>query len=153
MRHAPSGRRRPSSEDDDLVRRDGGITGLATLLGPQAFVGILNDALPDAGIIKATPLHARYKPQMNLLMQYRLRTSGGEEALVYAKAYGPDAAPHLEKVRMKPGVPGPLGVGRLALEDPKIVAAVFPNNGRLKQLRRLVRARQDEGPPETRNST
>ncbi|WP_119070334.1 aminoglycoside phosphotransferase family protein [Rubrobacter indicoceani] len=131
-------------EDTDLVRRDAGIPGLGTLLDPAAFLAALQGALPEAGIVFAEPLYARYKPQMNVLVQYRIYTSDGGEAPVYAKAYGPDAAPHLDKARRKPGVAGLLGAGRFVLGDRNIVVCAFPNDGRLRQLKLLSRADEKE---------
>lgn len=127
-----------SPEDLDLVRRDAKLPGLTTVLDPQAFVQTLNAALPKAEIVSAIPLYARYKPQMNLLIQHEITTANGEKTTVYAKAYGPDAPPHLDKARRKPGaVSEALGAGRFVIEEEKLVVVPFPNDARLKQLRYL----------------
>lgn len=112
------------------------MLGLATLLDPEAFADRLRRELPETelGTIRATYL--RYKPGTDCLVSYRIE-AGGEEMRVHAKAHGPDAPDKLHKAQKKPGVPGPLGVGRLILEDLAIVVSFFPNDRDLKALPHL----------------
>lgn len=106
------------------------------MLDPEAFVARLRRELPEANPGTARNSYLRYKPGTSCLASYRIE-AGGEEIRVHAKAHGPDAADKLDKARKKPGVPGPLGIGRLVLEDLAIVVSFFPNDRDLKALPHL----------------
>lgn len=119
--------------DLDLVRRDTALPGLATLLDPDAFVAALRPSLPEACIERAQITYIRYKPGMNCLVAYQFEAAGGVVE-VYAKAHGPDAKVKLRKAHKWSSVPGPLGPGRIVLEDRAIVVSIFPNDSKLREL-------------------
>jgi aminoglycoside phosphotransferase len=126
-----------SPADRDLARRDAEIPGLATLLDPDAFAAALSAHLRHVEIESATPTYVRYKPGMNFLIEYELET-GGKRTLVYAKAHGPDAPVKLRNATRKPGVVGALGAAKLVLEELGVVVSFFPNDAKLKELKRLA---------------
>ncbi len=127
-----------SPADTDIVRRDPQVPGIATVLDPEAFAAALEKKLPNVELEFVKPTYVRYKPETSCLVSYALRSSGGVTARVYAKAHGPDAGIKLRKAREKPASAGPFGAGRLVLEEAGVVVSFFPNDGRLRALRRLA---------------
>ncbi len=125
-----------SRAEDDLVRRDGALRGLATLLDPDAFAEALGAEAPGADVRGAELTYLRYKPTLNCLAAYRLQLPE-TRLLVYAKAYGSDAAAKLHKLEERKSVPGPLGAGRIVLPGPRISVCAFPNDNKLPILARL----------------
>jgi Phosphotransferase enzyme family len=128
-----------SPHDADLVRRDPALPGLAILLDPEAFVAALRQSLPEANLGTAHITYVRYKPGMNCLVGCQLEVAGAVVE-VYAKAHGPDAAVKLRNAHKRPGLPGPLGPGRVVLEDDAIVVCTFPDDRKVKALPCLVDA-------------
>ncbi|HEX8229934.1 MAG TPA: phosphotransferase [Chloroflexia bacterium] len=125
-----------SPYDAEVVRRDRAIPGLATLLDAEAFAARLRQQAPQAEIGGVRPFYVRYKPGMNCLVAYKVQLPGGQID-IYAKAHGAGAADPLREAVEQPGIPGPLGPGRLAMKDLGIVVSVFPNDSKLEQLGRL----------------
>jgi aminoglycoside phosphotransferase (APT) family kinase protein len=124
-----------SAADADLASRDHGLPALATLLDADAFLEALRKALPETPFDRATPTYVRYKPGTNCLVAYRL--DGPETLEVYAKAHGVDAESKLHKASEQTHVEGALGAGRIALPGAGIVVSVFPNDAKLRSIRRL----------------
>lgn len=125
-----------SSANADLVRRDGALPGLATLLDPETFLARLRSAFPDADIAHVRPTYIRYKPATNCLVLYQADI-GGRTVQVHAKTFSADAPFKLEKARFKRRAPGVLGAGCAVLEDIGVVVYAFPNDPDLKALREL----------------
>ena len=126
--------------DAGLCRRDTALPGLAAVLDPDVLVSKLEPHLRgrEGEILSARPTYVRYKPGTNCLVSYRMRVAGAsEEIRLYAKVYGADAPAKLEKARERPGVPGPLGPGRVALPDFGGVVSFFPNDDKLRTLSQL----------------
>ena len=122
--------------DAAIVRRDPALPGLATLLDPVAFGDALRRALP--GLVLGPAKLVYVKPARNYLVGYRL-TVNGEPLNIYAKTYPQaSAAGKLAKARERPGITGPLGPGRLALDEIATVVSVYPNDDRVKALSLLV---------------
>jgi len=121
----------------DLVRRDPALPGLATLLDPEALVAALRRALPGVECGPAQIGYIKYKPGTNCLAAYKLAVAGGRVD-IHAKAFARGAAQKLGKARQNPGIPGPLGAGRIALEDELIVVSVFPNDRKVTALHRFT---------------
>ena len=132
-----------SSADRDLVRRDRAISGLATVLDPEAMVELLRTHLPQASIRDVEIHYVRYKPGVNCLVGYTLNTAEGNIDL-YAKAYGaasdgkhyklPDPCTHQPM----------LGAHSLIVEDLALTINVFPCDRRLGVLNKLHSAQSRE---------
>ncbi|MBI3966348.1 MAG: phosphotransferase [Chloroflexi bacterium] len=97
----------------------------------------LRPLLPEVELGSARIHYLRYKPRTSCLVGYRLEVAGTAVDL-YAKAYRPDAHDKLNKTKLRAGVPGPLGPGRLVLGDHALVLVVSPNDDELKALARLA---------------
>ena len=119
-------------EDYALMERDAALPGLRTVLDPGAFAEALQPYLP---VTKAEARYVRYKPGMNCLVAYHIE-SGGQAHAVYAKVHRPGDEAKVRKAQTRTGVPGTTGFGRLVLGGGVVVSA-FPNDGRLRALRRL----------------
>jgi len=118
-----------SPADSDLVERDVGLPGLATLLDPVAFVDAWRRHSGDAAVADAALTYLRYKPGTNCIAAYRIRSAQASRC-VYAKAFGADAADKLQKARGRlPGIVcGNLGIAAFA----------FPADAKLRTLSRLA---------------
>ena len=119
--------------DAAIARRDPHLPGLATLLDPEAFIEVLHRAAPGANLQSVHPVYAKYTPGTNCLIGYRCRVNGNDIP-IYAKAYPAGFVKKLIKAREKPGIAGPLGPGRLALDTLNTVVSVYPNDGKVKAL-------------------
>ena len=126
-----------SAAETNLVRRDAAIPGLATLLDPEAFIAALQPFVPGIALSGARLTYLRYKPGTNCLSAYRLDTDAGCLD-VYAKAHGPDALEKLAKAAGRKTAPGTVHAGLFVLKEPGMVVWFFPNDGKLRQLRRLA---------------
>ena len=125
------------SDDAELVRRDRNLPGLSTLLDPEAFLDALRPSLPKVDLQTGEITYLRYKPGTNMLAAYRLTTSD-VDAKVYAKAHRPSASVKLYKAMQRPSLRGPLGPGCIVLADRAIEIVVFPNDNKIRALRRLT---------------
>jgi aminoglycoside phosphotransferase (APT) family kinase protein len=128
-----------SSLDADLVRRDPTLPGLAIVLDPEAFVGALRRSLPDVDLGAARITYVKYKPGTVCLLGYRLVVAG-MAVDVYAKAYRTNTPEKLQKAHEQPGQPGPLGRGRIPLDDCQVVVSTFPNDAKVRTLSSLMKA-------------
>jgi hypothetical protein len=119
--------------DSEVVRRAPAIPGLGLLLDPESFVAALECALPgvDLGIAQIT--YVNYKPGVKCIVGYQLQL-GTATVELYAKAMRVDARSKLRRVRKHSAVQGPLGPGRMVLDDHAIAVFVFPNDRRVKAL-------------------
>jgi aminoglycoside phosphotransferase (APT) family kinase protein len=125
-----------SHADASLARRDGAIAGLALLLNPEAFVAELVPVWGRGGVDSAELSYVRYKPGTNCVAGYRIRT-GGRTLQIYAKAHASDAGVKLDKARVRDGVAGEAGPGRVVLEGRGVVVSVFPDDAKVRVLARL----------------
>ncbi|MFQ5686712.1 MAG: phosphotransferase [Candidatus Scalindua sp.] len=125
-----------STENAGLIQRDQKIPGLALLLDPDAFVDAIRPYIEEKGFFKATVTYIRYKPSTNCLVAYKLRIAE-ESIYIYAKAHGSDAAIHLKNAREKKCIPVRYGPGVICIDDMGIAISFFPNDSKLKTLRRL----------------
>jgi aminoglycoside phosphotransferase (APT) family kinase protein len=119
--------------DADLARRDRQLPGLAILLDPEALAARLRRALARDDLGPARVTYVKYHPGVKCLVGYQLPVAEAEVQL-YAVAHRPDACRELEKARTRPSVPGPLGSGRIVLEDCAVLVSLFPNDRKLKAL-------------------
>lgn len=126
----------PQSPEADLARRDGRLPGLEALLVGDRFAGLLRARLPELGVTRAERLYLRYKPRTNCLVAYRLATASGP-LLVHGKAHRADGVEKFGKARQRQAVEGPQGPGIVVWEDLGMVLSFFPNDAKLRSLRRL----------------
>ena len=129
--------------DADLARRDSAIPGLVTVLDPAAFVTALRRVAPVAGLGAAHIDYLRWKPHAYARATYRLDVAGAEVGLDVRACRPDDLASWLEDG--EPAlVPGPLGPGRIVLEQCAVLVTVFPNDLKLPELRHLTDPRERE---------
>ena len=119
--------------DAELVRRDAAIPGLATLLDPEQLVAQLREALPHAELGPAEITYLKYKPATNCLAAYRLQVAGGAVDL-HAKALRALSRGRMRRAACSDAAPGPLGPGRIVLEDDAIIVSTFPNDAKVTCL-------------------
>ncbi len=125
-----------SPADAALVARETALPGLALLLDPDALGQAINTALPDVRLAPVLKHYLRYKPGMNCLAAYRgLRD--GQPLAFYAKAHGADVDVKLAKAEERASVAVGGLPGRLVLAEHGLVLNFFPNDSKLKALRRL----------------
>ena len=123
--------------DQDLVLRDPDIPGLATVLDPEAFVSELRRAAPEADLRTAQITYRRYKPQAFCRVAYRLNVAGEELELDVRACRAEDVARWLQD-GAPAQVAGPLGPGRIVLEDRALLVTVYPNDLKLPALQHLA---------------
>lgn len=124
--------------DADLCRRDPGLPGLPLLLDPGALLDVLRAALPEATLAALRPTYLRYKPGLSCLAAFAVDVGGGREHLIHAQTYRSDALEKYSKLTGPDPVCGPLGFGHALLPDHGLVVSAFPNDRKLKALRRLA---------------
>lgn len=122
--------------DAHRALRDPALPGLPTLLDPDAFAELLHAFAPEAQLAGVRGEYVRYKPGARCIASYRIALRSGE-VRVHGIAHGADAHEKLAKRRQQPAVEGPLGAGRFVREDQALTVEVFPNDARLRALRRL----------------
>jgi tRNA A-37 threonylcarbamoyl transferase component Bud32 len=83
--------------------------------------------------------YVKYRPGSICLVGYHLHLAG-QVILALAAAHPGDARDELHRAGDLTGVPGPLGPGRLVLEDHAVVVSTFPNDRRLQGLHCLADA-------------
>jgi len=119
-----------SHADAELVRRDQALPGLRVLLDTGALTARLGVELAPAALGRVVATDVRYKPGTSCLVAYLLELDG-RSRYGYAKAYGPAAPVKLAKRRAQRR-------DRVVLDDLAIVVQLFPDDHRLRSLRRLV---------------
>ena len=124
------------ADNIDLVKRDCAIPGLCIVLDPELFIKALKPFFSDCYLREAEITYIRYKPGMNCLVTYSLETSGGNLE-VYAKAHGYDCLTKFQKARERECVAVAGIPGRIFLEDISLIISLFPNDSKLKCIRRL----------------
>ena len=128
-----------SSAETDLVRRDPAIPGLAMVLDPDSFATALRRATPEADLRTAHITYRRYKPQAFCRVAYQLNVAGEELELDVRACRAEDVARWLED-GAPAQVAGPLGPGRIVLEDRALLVTVYPNDLKLPALQHLADA-------------
>ncbi len=125
------------NKDHDLIRRDTALSGLSLLLNAEHLRRRLSRLIDTSKLSDFRLTYLRYKPGMNCLGRYEFQLAGKTQ-LAYAKAFGADAAIKLDKARMLPQCHGPLGPGRLVVQESNLFISFFPNDLRLKSIARLA---------------
>jgi tRNA A-37 threonylcarbamoyl transferase component Bud32 len=128
-----------SPADRDLIRRDAGIPGLATLLDPHALRHEIEKARPDSRWIDFDFDYVRYKPGQNCLARLRASSAGSQEPVTgYAKAYRRDDTAKLSKAAARESYPGCAGAGRILLPGLATEVCFLPNDNKLEFLPQLL---------------
>src|SRR5437870_4641872 len=109
-----------SAAETELVRRDSAIPGLALVLDPDAFAAALRKAAPQADLRSAQIAYARLKPRRYCRVTYRLDVAGAPLDVDVRACRPEDLASWLEEGNGSI-VSGPLGLGRIVLEDCAVV--------------------------------
>lgn len=126
-----------SPADADLVRRDRDLPDLALLLDSDRLGARLEQTLGDREVADLRVTYLRYKPGQNCLAACSARVNG-QSAEFVAIAYGRSAHGKLHKAVTRDHVPGLLGAGRFVLDDSSVLVSVFPNDGKVERLARLM---------------
>ncbi len=126
----------PMSAEARRAIRDPALPGLATLLDADAFADLLRSLAPGADVLGARGEYVRYKPGTRCLAAYRVALRDGE-LRVHGIAHGADAPEKLAKRSGQRAAPNALGADRLGREDLALSIEMFPNDARLRPLRRL----------------
>ncbi len=116
--------------------RDPELPGLATLLDADAFAARLRALVPGAEILGVRGEYVRYKPGARCIAAYRVVLPDAE-VRVHGIAHGADAPEKLAKRSARQAATGVLGAARLGCADLALAIAVFPDDARLRALRRL----------------
>ena len=127
--------------ETELVRRDSAIPGLGLVLNPAAFAAALRRPPPAADLRDAQITYARYKPEVFCRVAYRLDVAGSE-LNVDVRACRPEDLARWVEEGAPAIVAGPLGPGRIVLEQCAAVITVFPNDLKLTALQHLTDAAQ-----------
>jgi aminoglycoside phosphotransferase (APT) family kinase protein len=109
--------------DEELVRRERMLPGLATVLDPDAFVAALRPLVPDAELREARSVSARFASGERCLALYRVGL-GDRSIDVHAIACRPERLAALA------------GAGS-ALAEHAIVVSIFPQDRKLRALARF----------------
>lgn len=120
----------------DLLRRDRSIPGFGVILDPSRLLEYLRRQMDISKIDDIKLDYLRYKPGINCLARYELKTHGST-IWAYAKAHGQDAGIKVEKSRDRPAINSVLGPGRIVLKDQQIIFSMFPNDSKLFNLQCL----------------
>lgn len=130
-----------SPADIELAARDRQLPSLATVLDPDGLRELVCRAAPAAPLRAVQVRYVRYKPGTSCLLSCQLDLAGAPTE-AYVKLYRRDALDKLRKAAGRPAAPGPLGAGRVVLDELGLVLATFPNDSHLKPLLRLADRRR-----------
>lgn len=125
-----------SPGDASVVEREPRLPGLGILLDDEAFARALQAAVPSVHLGRVEARYVRYKPATSVLVAYRIDVDGAGLD-VHACAYADEAAHRLDDAARAHWAPTPLGTGGVALSDAVAFVWAFPNDRRLRPLRRL----------------
>ena len=106
------------------------------ILDPLQLLACLRRQLDISKIDEIKLDYLRYKPGMNCLARYELKTHSST-IWAYAKAHGQDAGTKVEKSGGRPAINSVLGPGRIVLKDQQIIFSIFPNDAKLFNLQCL----------------
>jgi hypothetical protein len=126
-----------NTEDLDIIGRDKALPGLGAVLDADRLLNLVNGSAPLANVTGVELDYVRYKPGMNCLGRYRIRTDEGP-SWAYAKAFSNQSRPKLEKVlqRLSEG-DGP--EDSLVLPEQGVFVSVFPYDFKLRSIARLAK--------------
>lgn len=126
-----------SLSDAELANRDVVLQrGLALLLDEDAFLDALGRRLSQISVTSARSLYVRYKPRTNCLVAYRIK-SGDLDFDLYAKAFPTGDPSSLKLIENQRTIKSVVGPGCLRFELESVVVSFFPNDAKLKLLRKI----------------
>ncbi|MFV2069794.1 MAG: phosphotransferase, partial [Pirellulales bacterium] len=123
-----------SSDDADLIRRDGRLPGLTHLLDPDAMAAALRAAGVDVSWIACDYL--RYKPRTNCVAALRWRVAR-RNGTGYAKAYPKEAREKITAARRRARDRQDPSDLPPVLDEPALVLHPYPVDEKLPALERL----------------
>jgi aminoglycoside phosphotransferase (APT) family kinase protein len=122
----------------DFIWRDRALPGLATLLDAGTLLARLRASLQRGDLEAVQVTYVKYAPGSFCRIGYRLRAAGTKTELC-ATAYPLGARWELQTAHFRAGKPGPLGVGRLRLNECAAVVSFFPNDAKIRTLRAVAK--------------
>lgn len=128
-----------SAADEALAARDAALPGLATVLDPSALQAVLAGRFPALAGRTLVPTYLRYKPGTSCLAGFRADGAEGSTWFNVA-ARTLEAASKFVKFLERPPLATDLGPSRAVVADHALAISVFPDDRRLKALRRLQSA-------------
>lgn len=129
-----------SSVDAFINGHKATMPGLATLFQADALARLIEQyANAAAGDLRLEAEYIRFKPGSSCLVAYR-GSKGHARFPCYAKAMSADNAHKLQKMKVRAAVAGPVGPGRIVIDELLLVIWFFPNDKGLRGLRRYLAA-------------
>jgi aminoglycoside phosphotransferase (APT) family kinase protein len=120
--------------DEQIIRRDPALPGLAALLDEDRFTARLRALAPDAGIVAAELRYLRYKQGTSCVAGYDVIAGQGTVPVYARAAHEGDADVKLDKAEQRRSVASTLGFGITVCRDDAIAVYPFPNDHHLKRL-------------------
>jgi aminoglycoside phosphotransferase (APT) family kinase protein len=120
--------------EQDLVRRDLALPGLAILLEEEAFLGVLRQAHPNVDVRAARLNYVRYRPRTNCLAAYSV-DAAGQTVDVYAKAWSREDCGKLVRTEQRHSAPGACALQPVLLPESLLAIGLFPDDAKLPALR------------------
>lgn len=127
---------RPSSDDAAVITRDKALKGLPLLFTPALLAQAIEIHCPILTISDLKPTYIRYKPGMNCLIGYDMHV-GSDIHWIHAKAFTSTDQNKRDKALQHEATTGPLRVSRIVIDEADIVVTFFPNDLKLRGLKRL----------------
>ncbi len=127
---------RPSADDAAVITRDKALKGLPLLFTPALLAHAIERHCPRLTISSLKPTYIRYKPGMNCLIGYDMQV-GSDMHWVHAKAFTSTDQHKRDKALQHEATTGPLGVSRFVIGEADIIVSFFPNDLKLRGLKRL----------------
>lgn len=132
-----------SDADSDIVRRDTALSGLATLLDPEAFRELLASHWPGEQFGPLQLQYVRYKPGKRYLAAYRVEVDGVMTD-IHAAAYRSSAWGKIRRAYMRASERDASAPLPHLVQKQEIAIYRFPADPELTVLPRLVDSKQRE---------
>ncbi len=125
-----------SPDDGAIVAREPDLTGLRTLMDPDAFLGWVRARCTGETLLGATAVYARYKARTSCMVLFDVQTTTGTVP-VTAVCYHSQSRDKLAKARAFDASVAAIAPGVLIDDDFMIVALVHPIDRALPVIARL----------------
>ncbi|MGD1856274.1 MAG: phosphotransferase family protein [Leptolyngbyaceae cyanobacterium] len=123
--------------EKSLIARDTAIPGLEMVLNPERLRSSLQQLFPEIPLGDLQPTYLRYKIGTNCLVAYRLKLKN-QWLTFYVKALHQKHTTQEKTWQQRPGLVGPLGLGRQVLPSMATKLSEFPNDSKLPGLAYLT---------------